>query len=118
MALHQSATTINLFRPPATWRAAAGAVCFFPAKGRRQGGATTSLRLCRAYPDPEGRWWTPQLRPEDLIEPTVNGVEEMKAIRDTLIREPLQPVWLALQEIVATRGNLFRCRCFHTGILS
>ncbi|OEL37141.1 hypothetical protein BAE44_0001840, partial [Dichanthelium oligosanthes] len=74
--------------------------------------------LRRSSAQVDDRWWTPQLRPEDLVEPTGHGVEELEAIRDTLLQDPLQPIWLAVQEIVATGGNFFRCRCFHAGIVS
>ena len=119
-------------RPAARRRAATGAPSFFCPGNGRQG--TQRLRLCRSAPDdywstpprcpgelipiPAPRWWTLELRPEDLVEPTGQGVEELKAIRDALLRDPLQPVWLALQEIVATGGNVFRCQCFHVGVLS
>jgi hypothetical protein len=71
---------------------------------------------CRSAP-PEDKWWTPQLSPEDLVEPTGHGAGEMDAIRDALVRDLFEPIWLAAQEIVATRGDLFRCRCFHAGIV-
>src|SRR5438105_1942757 len=99
---------------PTTTSRPAGAVRFFPGNGGRQG--AMKLRLCRSSPA-DDTWGTLQLLPEDLIEPTGHGAEELEAIRDALIRDPLQPIWLALQEIVATGGNLFRCRCFHAGIV-
>ncbi|GJN01547.1 hypothetical protein PR202_ga18821 [Eleusine coracana subsp. coracana] len=100
----------------------AGIVRFFP-DGRQQV-TTTKLRLScaapqrSAVPDDEDKWWTTPLRPEDLEEPTGQGVEELVAIRDALTGDPLRPVWLALQEIVATGGNIFRCRCFHAGVVA
>ncbi|TVU49531.1 hypothetical protein EJB05_00844 [Eragrostis curvula] len=127
MALQSSATT-NFFFPPAAGglrsstacRAGAGnAVRFFPGKSRR-GTKTTSLQLrCSSgHYHLQERWWTLQMRPDDFVEPTGKGAEEMKAIRDALVRDPLQPVWLAVQEIVATRGNLLRCRGFHVAVVS
>ncbi|TVU49535.1 hypothetical protein EJB05_00848 [Eragrostis curvula] len=120
MALQSSATT-NFFFPPAggglrsATACRAGAVRFFPGKGQR---ASLRLRCSSGHYDLQERWWTPQMRPEDFVEPTGKGVEEMKAIRDALIRDPLQPVWLAVQEIVATRGNLLRCQGFRVAIVS
>nr|CAB3485957.1 unnamed protein product [Digitaria exilis] len=81
----------------------------------------TRLRLCRAPRRcaPENDvWWTVPLRPEDLVETTGHGLEELVAIRDALVTDPLRPTWVALQEIVATGGNIFRCRCFHAGLVS
>ncbi|CAN6338710.1 unnamed protein product [Urochloa humidicola] len=114
---------------PTTWRAAtaaAGATSFSPGKGRN-GTASKGLRLsrtaaqcyrCPADLIPPARWWEPELRPEDLVEPTGKGLEELKAIRDALVRDPLQPICLTVQEIIATGGNLFRCQSFHAGVLT
>ncbi|WVZ57962.1 hypothetical protein U9M48_008287 [Paspalum notatum var. saurae] len=104
---------------PATTRSSTRAVRFFPGKkggGQGQAGTRKNLSLCRS--DPVDKWWVPQLRPEDLVEPTGHGAEEMEAIQDNLVREPLRPICLALQEILATGGNLFRCRCFHAGLVT
>ncbi|CAL4891445.1 unnamed protein product [Urochloa decumbens] len=116
-----------------TWRTAAGAGAatarFSPGKQGRQGTRTASkgLRLSRTAPQcyrcpadliPPERWWEPELRPEDLVEPTGQGLEELKAIRDALVRDPLQPIGLAVKEVVATGGNLFRCQSFHAGVLT
>ncbi|KAJ1296007.1 hypothetical protein BS78_01G265900 [Paspalum vaginatum] len=107
-------------RPATTaTRSSTGAVRFFRAKKagvQGQAGTRKNLSLCRS--DPVDKWWVPQLRPEDLVEPTGQGAEEMEAIQDALVREPLRPIWLGLKEIVATGGNLFRCRWFHAGLVT
>ncbi|KAL6651506.1 hypothetical protein ACP70R_010431 [Stipagrostis hirtigluma subsp. patula] len=98
-----------------TGAANAGSLCFSPDASQR-----AKLRLsCAVRRAPEeDRWWAAPLRPEDLIEPTGEGLEEVVAIRDALLRDTLRPIWLAVQEIAATGGNIFRCRCFHAGIVS
>lgn len=79
-------------------------------------GRSLRLRLCCA--PPESKWWTTPLTPDDLIEPTGHGQEELEAIWNALVEEPLRPILTAFQEIKATNGNVFRCRCFHAGITS
>ena len=92
-----------------TWRAAPS---FLQGKGTRGRGQGTDLRLCaqRSPEDliPAHMLWTssPELRPEDLVEPTGQGVEELLAIRDALLRDPLRPIRLAVQEMLATGGNI------------
>ncbi|XP_039772130.1 uncharacterized protein LOC120640364 [Panicum virgatum] len=108
----QAAT--NAITRPATRRSTVSTLRFYPDRMR---GA--KLRLQRAPRcASEDEWWTVPLRPEDLVETTGHGVEELLAIRDALVGDPLRPIWLALQEIVATGGNFLRCRCFHAGLVS
>ncbi|EES01340.1 hypothetical protein BDA96_03G292700 [Sorghum bicolor] len=98
---------------PTTRRSAASALRLVPDGSCRR---ARKLRLCCAPEDDE--WWATPVRPEDLVEPTGHGAEEVIAIRDALVGDPLRPVSLAFQEIVATGGNIFRCRCFHAGVMS
>ncbi|WVZ90926.1 hypothetical protein U9M48_037178 [Paspalum notatum var. saurae] len=121
LRLSQAASS-GVFLPPrpgataTTRRSAAARFLLTPVPGKKGTGTKNLSLLCRS--DPEDKWWVPQLRPEDLVEPTGKGAEEVKAIRDAMVLDPLQPICLALREIVATRGNILRCRCFHAGIVS
>ncbi|XP_012702954.1 uncharacterized protein LOC105914790 [Setaria italica] len=79
------------------------------------------LRSCCAPAppsDPDPKWWEMPLSPDDLIEPTGQGLEELGAMWNALVQDPLRPILIALQEIKATKGDLFRCRCFHAGFVS
>ncbi|WVZ99163.1 hypothetical protein U9M48_044500 [Paspalum notatum var. saurae] len=82
-------------------------------------GVKLSMCCAPAPPsDTDPKWWRMPLSPEDLVEPTEQGLEELEAIWNALVQDPLQPILTALQEIKATKGDLFRCRWFHPGIVS
>ncbi|KAJ1263561.1 hypothetical protein BS78_09G195200 [Paspalum vaginatum] len=105
-------------RSRSMWRhdTAAGGTLHLP---RIRRGVKLSLCCAHAPPsDLDPKWWRMPLTPEDLVEPTGQGLEELEAIWNALVQDPLQPILTALQEIKATKGDLFRCRWFHPGIVS
>ncbi|WVZ99164.1 hypothetical protein U9M48_044501 [Paspalum notatum var. saurae] len=100
------------------WRhaTAAGGTLHLPRVRR---GVKLSMCCAPAPPsDPDTKWWMMPLSPEDLVEPTGQGLAELEAIWNALVQDPLQPILTALQEIKATKGDFFRCRWFHPGIVS